>query len=172
MKYLMDHPQDVIIDGYVEPGISNLWSGQYNNQKSPTNYDDIHYENSDGLNYIRVELARYFDLLSIGERNWFRIRAQAAVATGAILSYNDLNFNNQFDRRTISLSGYGISLHPGLRLEFFNHIFLQTNFSTGFMHQVKVRTRPDHKGSYGKQTFGYIASELVLGYTWRLNKKK
>ncbi len=171
MKYLMDHPQDVVIDGYVTPGISDLWSGQYNNELSPTNYDDIHYENSDGLNYIRFELARHFNLLALGKNDWFRVRAQAAVATGIILSFNDLNFANQFDRKTISVSGYGISVHPGLRLEFFNHIFLQTNLSAGFMHQVKVRTRPEDKGSYAKQRFGYLASELVLGYTWRFNKE-
>ncbi|HLV42100.1 MAG TPA: hypothetical protein VKY37_07465 [Brumimicrobium sp.] len=170
MKYLMDHPQQFALDGYVEPGVSELWSGNYDNQLVTSDYDHIHYENSDGLNYIRVELARYFDLLAVGQNNWFRVRAQAAVAAGAILSYNDLNFNGQFDRRTISVSGYGISLHPGVRLEFFNHIFLQTNFSAGFMHQTKVRTRPEHKGSYGKQRFGYIASDLVLGYTWRFNK--
>lgn len=167
MKYVMNHPQDVIIDGYVTPGLSDLWSGQYDNQLSPTNYDDIHYENSDGLNYIRFELARYFDLLKLGKNDWFRVRAQAAVSTGIILSFNDLNFANQFDRKTISVSGYGASLHPGLRLEFFNHIFLQTNLSAGFMHQVRVRNRPDDKSAIAKQRFGY----LVLGYTWRFNKK-
>ena len=170
MKYVMDHPQDIILNGHIDPEISNLWSGDYNDQLSATNYDDIHYENSDGLNYIRVELARYFDLISVGENNWFRVRAQAAAAAGIILSFNDLNFANQFDRKTISVSGYGISVHPGLRLEFFNHIFLQTNFSAGFIHQVKVRTRPEDKGSYADQRFGYIDSELVLGYTWRFNK--
>lgn len=171
MKYLMDHPQQITLDGYVTPGISDLWSGNYDNQLETSDYNHIHYENSDGLNYIRAELARYFDLLSFGDKNWFRVRAQVAVAAGAILSYNDLNFNGQFDRRTISVSGYGLSVHPGLRLEFFNHVFLQTNFSAGFVHQVKVRTRPEDKRSYGRQHFGYIASDLVLGYTWRFNKK-
>ena len=169
MKYVMNHPQDVTLDGFVEPGISDLWSGQYENQLTTTNFDDIHYENSDGLNYIRFELARYFDLLSLGKNDWFRVRAQTAVATGIVLSFNDLNFANQFDRKTISVSGYGLSVHPGLRLEFFNHVFLQTNFSAGFIHQVKVRTRPEDKASFAKQRFGYIASELVLGYTWRVN---
>ena len=171
MKYLMAHPQDVIIDGYVEPGVSDLWSGQYDNQLSPTSYDDIHYENSDGLNYIRFELARYFDLLSLGQNDWFRIRAQAAVSTGIILSFNDLNFANEFTRKTISVSGYGVSLHPGLRFEFFNHIFLQTNAAAGFLHQVRVRNRPDDKSAIAKQKFGYVASEIVLGYTWRFNKE-
>lgn len=167
MKYLMNHPQDIILDGTIEPGVSDLWSGEYDNELTTSNYDDIHYENSDGLNYIRFELARYFDLLSLGKNNWFRVRAQAAVSTGIILSFNDLNFANQFDRKTISVSGYGLSLHPGLRLEFFNHVFLQANLSGGFIHQVKVRTRPNDKGSYAKQRFGYMAGELVLGYAWR-----
>src|SRR5690554_7026807 len=32
MKYLMDHPQQITLDGYVEPGVSELWSGNYDNQ--------------------------------------------------------------------------------------------------------------------------------------------
>lgn len=171
MKYLMDHPQEITLDGEIQPGVSDFWSGTYDNQLVTSDYEHIHYENSDGLNYIRVELARYFDLLSVGQNNWFRVRAQAAAATGIILSYNDFNFGGQFDRKTISVSGYGLSLHPGLRLEFFNHIFLQTNFSAGFMHQIKVMNRPNDKSAYSKQRFGYIASDLVLGYTWRFNRK-
>ena len=171
MKYLMNHPQVLTLDGYIEPGISGLWSGTYDNELTTAEYDHIYYENSNGLNYIRAELARYFDLLAVGENNWFRVRAQAAVATGLLFSVNDLNFNNQFDRSTSSVSGYAISVHPGLRLEFFNHVFLQTNLSAGFMHQVKVRTRPEDKASHAKQTYGYISPDLVLGYTWRFNKK-
>ena len=170
LKYLMDHPQDVTLNGHVDPGVSDLWSGNYNNQLVPTDYDEIHYENSDGLNYIRFELGSYFNLLSVGKNNWFRIRAQTAISAGMILSYNDFNFGGQFDRRTISLSGYGLSVHPGIRFEFFNHLFIQTNASAGFIHQVKVHTRPRQKGSYAKQYFGYLEADIVLGYTWRFNR--
>ena len=172
MKYLMRHEQDVTLNGFIEPGISNLWGGQYNNEVSTTNYDDIHYENSNGLNYIRVELARYFDLLALGKNNWFRLRAQVAAATGILYSVNDLNFNNQFDRSTHSISGYGISIHPGVRLEFLNHIFIQTNLALGFNHQINVRTRPEDKSSYARHSYGFLASELVIGYAWRFNSKK
>lgn len=75
MKYLMDHPQEITLDGEIQPGVSDLWSGTYDNQLVTSDYEHIHYENSDGLNYIRVELARYFDLLSVGQNNWFRVRA-------------------------------------------------------------------------------------------------
>src|SRR5690348_12843468 len=63
MKYLMDHPQEINLEGEIQPGVSDLWSGTYDNQLVTSDYEHIHYENSDGLNYIRVELARYFDLL-------------------------------------------------------------------------------------------------------------
>lgn len=172
MKYLMDHPQQVMLDGHIDSGISELWSGDYTNELTTSDYDHIHYENSDGLNYIRFELARYFNLLALGKNDWFKVKAQAAVSTGVILSYNDFNFAGKFDRRTISLSGYGLSLHPGLRLEFIDHIFLQTNLSAGFIQQIKVLNRPGTKEYHADQKFGYLASELVIGYTWRINREK
>ena len=172
MKYIMRHPQTVKIKGHVDPGVSTLWNGDYNNQETELPYNQIHYENSDGNNYIRFGVARYFDLLSVGEKNWFRIRGVVEGTVGFLLPFNDLDFGGKKNLKTISVSGYGISLHPGLRLEFFNHLFFEGHFSGGFLHHVRVRTRPDDKSSFARQAYGFIETDFVFGYTWRFNRKK
>lgn len=168
MKYVMNNNQWVSLYGHIDEGISDQWSGDYNGEVVQTNNKFIHYENSDGLNYIRAELTNYHQWAAFGENNWLRINSQIGISTGFILSFNDFNFGNEFDRKTISMSGYGVSLSGGVRIDFFNRLFIQSNLVGGMLHQLKVKTRPTDKFSNAKQIFGYTAFETVLGYAWKL----
>lgn len=167
MKYIMDNNQLVNLYGHVDEGVSDQWSGDYEGETMRTNNKFIHYENSDGLNYMRIELSRYFQLATVGEKNWLRVNTQLGVSSGFILSFNDFNFGNQFDRKTVSISGYGASISGGFRFDFFNRFFIQTNVVGGMIHQTKVKTRPNDDYSHAKQIFGFVGSETVLGFAWR-----
>lgn len=167
MKYVMDNNQLINLSGHIDEGISDQWSGDYDGESMRTNNKFIHYENSDGLNYMRIELSRYHQLASFGKNSWLRVNSQLGISSGFILSFNDFNFGNQYDRRTVSISGYGVSLSGGFRLDFFNRFFIQTNVVGGMIHQTRVKTRPSDDNSYAKQIFGFVASETVLGYAWR-----
>lgn len=165
MKYVMGDGNNVLITGFVEPGVddvSNL-SGNYQNQKLTTDRNNLHYENSDGLNYIRAEITRTDMLFKFGKKGQLALSSNLGAGAGALLSFNDFRFAGQEDRRTISLSGYGISAHVGLRVEFFRHIYLQSTFSAGIHHQVKVRTRPNDRSAAASHAYGYIESSTVLG---------
>ena len=163
MKYVIRNNQYVSINGYVTPGIDEQWSGNYNGETVPLNDKHFHYENSDGLNYIRLQLTRVDQWYRTKKTAWFAINSLMGVSTGMVLSFNDLNFAGDFTRRTISASGYGISGHLGVRFEFWRHLFVQTNLAGGFIHQVNVKTRPTGT-DHAKQRFGYIASETVVGF--------
>jgi hypothetical protein len=163
----MDNKQLINLYGHIDEGISDQWSGDYNGEVMRTNNKFIHYENSDGLNYMRVELSRYFELISFGQNNWLRINTELGVSSGFMLSFNDFNFGNQYDRRTVSISGYGLSMSGGFRFYFFNRVFIQTNVVGGMIHQTKVKTRPNDDYSHAKQIFGFAATETVLGVAWK-----
>lgn len=163
MKYVIRNNQDVSINGYVAPGIDEQWSGNYNGETVTLNDKHFHYENSDGLNYIRLQLTRVDQWYRTKKTGWFAINSLMGVSTGMVLSFNDLNFAGDFTRRTISASGYGISGHLGVRFEFWRHLFVQTNLAGGFIHQVNVKTRPTGT-DHAKQRFGYIASETMVGF--------
>lgn len=56
LKYIFADHNQVRLSGYIEPGLdteSNL-SGNYDNVDYTTDRTNFHYENSDGLNYLRV----------------------------------------------------------------------------------------------------------------------
>jgi len=172
MKYLFADKNEVKLSGYIQPGIdkaSNL-SGDYNDVAYTTDRSTFHYENSDGLNYLRFELTRS-DMWYKTPNKLFAITTNAGLSVGGILSFNDFDFAGRKDMRTISLSGYGISAHLGLRLEFFERVFLQFSSGNGFMHQVKVRTRPNDRSASASQTFWYSEINGVVGLFFYLRGK-
>lgn len=173
MKYLFADNNQVTLSGTVDPGIdlvTNL-SGTYNATPYVTEREKFHYENSDGLNYIRFELTRTDHLAEVGKNKWFILSSNIGVSAGGLLSFNDFDFAGQKDMRTISMSGYGISTHLGLRFEFFRHFFVQSAFGAGFMHQVKVRNRPNDSSAYTRHAYGFIESNVVFGALFYIKTK-
>ncbi len=166
MKYIFDDHNEVFLSGQIDPGVDNVtnWEGTYNAEPIVTDRSTFHYENSDGLNFLRFQLSRTDRWLRFGPKEQFVISTDVGVSLGGILSYNDFNFAGQFDRRTISLSGLGVAVHAAPRFEFFRHIFLQPTISAGYLNQLKVRTRPNDASSYAKQQFGFTEFYGVLGF--------
>lgn len=165
MKYIFADQNHVRLSGYVAEGIDTVsgLSGNYDDVEYVTDRTNFHYENSDGLNYLRFEVTRT-DQWYATRSKWFAFSTNLGLGTGGILSFNDFRFAGRDDRRTISLSGYGISGHVGARFEFFKHIFLQSNFSGGFMHQLNVKTRPNEPTARARHYFGYGELDLVIGF--------
>lgn len=166
MKYIFADQNEVLMDGYIEPGLDtiNFWEGFYNNYPVTTNRDNFHYENSDGLNYLRVELTRTDMLFGFGNQRQFAISSNLGVAAGGLLSFNDFTFAGQKDMRTISMSGYGVSAHAGLRFEFFRHVYIGTNIAGGLNHQLKVKTRPNDASAFARHAYGYYEANAVIGF--------
>lgn len=166
MKYIFADKNEVLLSGQIDAGVDTEtnWSGIYNAEPITTDRNSFHYENSDGLNYLRFELTRSDMLFGLGEKNQFIISSNLGVGAGTILSFNDFTFAGKKNVRTISMSGYGISAHVGLRFEFFRHVFLQSTLSGGFHHQLAVKNRPNDPSAITKQKYGYGELHTVVGF--------
>lgn len=172
MKYVMVHNTPYLLTGKISSGVDNVtnWSGSYAGDSIITNEETFHYENSNGLNYIRLEIAKL--------RVWYRSRGGSFAITslfggsaGAIISYNDFTFAGRKDIETASLSGLGVSAHLGGRFEFFKHFYVQMNAASGFLMQSRVKTRPNDYDSHARQRFGYASGEIVLGGLFYIHTK-
>lgn len=163
MKYILADDQDITISGNIAQGEDVFLSGNYDSAPYTVDRDNIHYENSDGLNYLRFELTRTDQWYSTRDKN-FAFNTQLGVAAGGLLSFNDFNFGQEFSRRTISLSGTGVSAHVGVRFDFFKHVFFQSSLSGGLHVQSRVKNRPNDEYSYTKHKYGYGAWENVVGF--------
>jgi hypothetical protein len=166
MKYIFADQNEVHLSGSIDPGVDdvNFWSGTYNAEPVTTDRETFHYENSDGLNYLRLELTRTDQLVKLGSKDQFVISSNVGLSTGGLLSYNDFKFGGTESIRTISMSGYGLSLHVSPRFEFFRHIFIQSGIGTGFMHQTKVQTRANDPSSFARHSYGYLEWNTVVGF--------
>jgi hypothetical protein len=171
MKYIFQDQNNVLLSGTIDPGVDNVTfgSGTFNNTPVVTDRNTFHYENSNGLNYIRAELTRTDLLFKVGKS--FALTSNASVGTGAILSYNDFTFAGQKDMVTISLSGFALSGHAALRFEFWNLLFLRTGVSGGYMNQRHVKTRPDDASAYAQQQYGYLQLDAALGFQFFVQPK-
>lgn len=173
LKYVLDDHNQVYLNGEFDPGVDTVtnWSGVFNEEPIVTDREKFHYQNNQGLNYLRLELTRTDQWLKLGNRNQFILSTNVGIATGGLLSYSDLNFAGRKTSAVPSLSGYGVSVHLAPRLEFFRYLFFQTNLGAGFMHQVKSRTRPNDPSSYVRQAFGFTEIDAVLGFFIYLKPK-
>jgi hypothetical protein len=163
MKYIFDDGNKVLLDGHIDAGIDTVWAGDYSDQPVVTNRENFHYENSNGLNYLHFEVMRTDQWLRTRNQK-FAISTSYGIGAGGLLSFNDFNFAQRFDRVTISMSGFALSAHASARFEFFNHVFLQAEVSGGFMDQLRVRTRPNDRSAYAKQVYGYTMVNTVIGF--------
>jgi hypothetical protein len=170
-KYVMNDRNDVLLDGFIGMSADSSMAGNYSDESFITDRDRFHYENTNGCNFLRFELARSFDIFELGDRRQVALTALAGASIGPALTFNDLNFGGRHTFATVSLSGYGASLNGGLRLEFFRHFFLQMNTGLGMFHLVHVRTRPDDRNSFARQAFGYSEYNAAAGFLLYLRPK-
>jgi hypothetical protein len=173
LKYIFADHNQVKLSGHIDPGVDNTThlSGDYDNHAYTTDRNTFHYENSNGLNYLRFEVMRSDQWYRTKKNGWFGFTTNAGLSLGGLLSYNDFTFAGKKDMVTISLSGYGVSAHVGLRFEFFKHVFLQANWGGGLMHQVKVKTRPDDNSAFARQVYGYMQMDAVIGALFYIRTK-
>lgn len=164
MKYIFAHENNVQLSGQIDEGVDTNWVGTFSGEPIITDRKNFHYENSDGLNYLRLELTRTDMWLKFGEKDWFAFSSNVGVSAGGLLSFNDFTFGQRKDVRTISMSGYGLSAHFGARFEFFRHIFIEPKVGAGFHHQLKVKNRPNDPSAYTRHAYGYASFETVLGF--------
>jgi hypothetical protein len=162
LKYVMVHGQTYFLSGKINGGIDQNWSGSFFETPVTTNENDFHYENTNGMNFIRVGISNVRNIIR-NSRDNFTLSYLLGASAGVILSINDFTFGGRKDMETMSLSGVGISGNAGLRFEFMKHFFVQTNISSGFLKQNNVRTRPNEYNAIARQNIGYIEANLVLG---------
>jgi hypothetical protein len=169
MKYIFRDQNEVLLNGTIAEGVDPLWSGTYVNEAVVTDRNHFHYENSNGLNYLRANITRT-DLWLRTKNKKVSVTSNVGIGLGGILSYNDFKFGGKEDRVTISMSGYALSAHGSLRFEFFNHVFLEGEMAGGFMHQTYVRTRNNDRFSHAKQKYGFSMFSTQIGFFMYLKK--
>jgi hypothetical protein len=172
LKYVMKHNVPYILSGRINPGVDNVtgWSGNYGGDTVFTQEQTFHYENTNGMNYIRAEISRVRPWVK-GKGGKFTFSTLTGGSLGVLFNVNDFTFAGRKDMQTQSVSGFGVSGHLGARFEFFKHFFIQANVAGGFMMQSRVMIRANDYDSYARHRFGYGAGEIVMGGLFYIRPK-
>jgi hypothetical protein len=96
-----------------------------------TNSETFHYENSNGINYIHADISNVFKVYQ-SDKAHVALTTLWGFGAGPVLSFNDFTFAGQKNVATVSLSGFGVSAHAGLRAEFFKRVFCPNKLNSRF----------------------------------------
>jgi hypothetical protein len=92
--------------------------------KIPIREQDLHYENTNGLNYISIQLNNTTPRYETRNQK-FAIHQRLGLGVGPVVTQTDFFWNGNQYHSKFGLTGYGISAHTGVRFDFFNRFFLQ-----------------------------------------------
>ncbi|MFA9290358.1 MAG: hypothetical protein ACEQSF_03930 [Solirubrobacteraceae bacterium] len=168
MKYVMSQNQRARISGtypssydgvQVIDGIIDLSDGKF-----------IRYENTDGLNYINLEVARVHDLskyFGIKNTDKFQVNLTEGVGFGLLFPKTDATLLSKARHDDYNLSGYGTHIKAGLNLTFFKHYFIQGELRGGYINMNDIKVSFD-KADVGSQDFFFLQRLVVFGTVWKL----
>lgn len=174
MKYVMRANQTLIINGDIFSTTNSTLNGSYTNASGaiPILPEDLHYENTNGLNFISVRLNNTAPIYKSNNRA-FAVQRRLGGGFGPVITQTDFNWDGDtysYDVNSLKLAGYGISLNGGVRFDFFNRFFLMSVWDVGYIHLPKNATI-QFQEHYAKQDFIFGEWQLVGGFLWYLRTK-
>lgn len=168
MKYVMEIPQTVKVDGYINstissPGIpTGPYAGTYNNTPLQVNADMLTFEHTDGFNYVSTELERYDDIWVARSQKQMLI-LETGVGVGAMIPRTDVRLFGVGENNFWNFAGYGVSVKAGLKFNFTKKFYLQSSAKVGFTDLSKIHTTGRNSIDGASQTIRYLESLTVLG---------
>lgn len=174
LKYVLDNQQVGVIDGVITDDArddfskdnsfyTNGYVKRYNNEQILLDQEFIKYEHTDGLNFIRASIDRN-DILFTSNKGTFELTLVSSFGIGPVLPWTD--FTHLSGRRytnRLHFSGFAFAYHSGLKLDFFNKFFVQSNIGAGYVYLPWVETKA-RKTDTASQQFGYGEWNFVAGF--------
>jgi len=162
LNYFSRANQNITLDGAFSPDAHSDFSGPYQNEEVVLNRNQLYLQQNGGVNYVRVGLLRV-DQLYKSRKAEFAINTIAGVSIGALFSGLDYTFDDYTVQNVTSLSGFGVSGHLGLRLDLFQHVFLQMSVSGGLLNQGNIQLTTSST-AMASHKMGYISPEISVGF--------
>jgi hypothetical protein len=144
-------------DDTLPPGAVSEWSGD-----SLWWGQGFNLEHSDGMNFVRFSLEHQTDLWrSVNDQ--FMLSVFEAVGAGVVVCSTDFTWAGERQKNRQHLSGLGIGVHAGLRMQVHRRFFIQATGHAGAVTLPWIRLQgPTDAGA--KQSLGYAEAAFALGY--------
>lgn len=157
-----DHMKYVVSDGqYV--AVSGQINGEEQTGQQLLDPDFFHYEHTDGLNVISLEVETQKPVLF---DSGLSARLFGLAGVGAVVPRSNitLTFAGQEPNDEFHLAGYALSLGGGFEMDFLKYFFVRTTGKVGYVDLPDVKTS-SRGGDKASQHFTY--NEVVLAFGGR-----
>ena len=160
MKYAMTNNQTAALFGDIDPSANTVLGGDYANTPVRLTPNGIRYENN-GLNYVSLQL-HHTNYFHRSRDRKHHLQYRYGLGLGGVITQTDFVWNNISNSTNSKLSGFGLSVHTGLRGDFFNRFFIQSNWSFGYINLPNLQTIRGTENR-AKQQFVYANWQLGAG---------
>lgn len=169
MKYVMEIPQTVRVDGHINSSISNPsiptggYAGTYANTPLQVKSDMLTFEHTDGFNYVSTELERYDDIwVAKSQKNM--VTLETGLGIGFLIPRTDVRLFGVGENNFWNFAGYGFSAKAGLKFHFTKGFYVQNTAKIGFTDLNRIHTTGRNDIDKASQTIRYLENFTALGY--------
>lgn len=166
MKYVVDTDQNTTITGTIDSSASAEYAGTYDNSPFYLTDHFLHFEHTDGLNFITVELD-YVSTLWTSQNKKFWLENRSGVAPGALYPRTDVTVFENKGPNIWNLAGGGIALRSEFRINMWKYFFIQTTAKAGLLFLPRIQTT-GVKGEYAKQNIQFLEGYWAVGANFRI----
>ena len=164
MKYVMDQDQVVRMNGTITQ--DGPYKGLYDeNMKMTTDF--LTFEHTDGLNYINLELEKYYTWYH-SKSNYLIIAGLIGGGAGILFPKTNVKLLNYERNDRFHVSGFGISGKIGVQTTFFKHILLKIEDKVGYIDMPDIILHKNGISGRAKQDFFFLEGYFTLGATFAL----
>ncbi|MCC7030421.1 MAG: hypothetical protein IT257_08955 [Chitinophagaceae bacterium] len=165
MKYVVQTYSIATLDGYTH--IPDEFQGDYHNQPIVITPDFLHFEHTDGLNYVHATINKEKQLLE-GKRRQTYLKALLGVHAGVLIPRSDVKLMHYDRNDKFHLAGYGLGFNGGLRAGFLKYCFLRLDYKAGNINMPDILTRGIAYKDRAKQHFGFAEFFYSFGLQYNL----
>lgn len=166
MKYVVDANQMVKMSGTIDSSASSIYQGTYKNSDFFLTDDFLHFEHTDGLNFISIELDYVMNLWTSDNKK-FWLENRSGIAPGILYPRTDVTVFNHKGPNIWNLAGGGIALRSEMRMNMWRYFFVQVTGKSGLLFLPKIQTT-GNSGEYAKQNIQFLEGFWAIGANFKL----
>jgi len=163
LKYVVTDNQTMHMTGTIE--------GQGYDLDTLVTPDFVHFEHTNGNNYLIISLLKRFQLLN-SKNQQHRISAIFGLGGGGLIpksdSYITINNTQYHNDGPFRLSGWVIGASAAMRFDFFRYFFFEPNIKGSFANYTNVKLYGNGRANHKFLSVQYILSlgiNIPLGQT-------
>lgn len=163
MKYVVQANQIVKISGNIKDS-GTKYDGNYTENDIAITGDFLKFEHTDGLNYANIDYRRHDQITNYKN---IKLNLSEGIGLGILLPRTDATLLNKERHDAFHLSGFGVSSVVAANIEFWQVLFIQSEFKAGYINMPDIRTTSSDADKASQQFF-FTQFNVLFGVHFRL----